>query len=383
MQARRDPTSRLALAALVVVTSANALVLRKSRQEVGPTGAYSVWQAICLAEILKIALSVGGMLLTSSRPPALSVSVSPPPLQSSRQPVPLIRVHSDPATRFQNWLPESLAAHAAAVFNRSDFIALTIPTFLYMVQNALNFISISHIPAVLFQTVNQTKILTTAVFTILLLKRGPTRRQWFALFVLTAGVVVTEYRSDDRNSGGRSTAWVTGLLAAVAATVLSGFNGVYIERFLKSSSTTLNTRNVQLSMYSAVMTLVVGVILVDGQKSPPPRLFENFNEWTWLVVVLQAASGLVISVVLKYANTILKNFAASVAIVFSSILSYFTIGFTYTPHFVLGTMMIFLATYLYTQRPNHPAPGKMPVLPTTRLQNPVLKTVPALSHNSP
>ncbi|KAJ3168460.1 hypothetical protein HDU88_001342 [Geranomyces variabilis] len=324
------------------------------------------------------------MLLSSRRPPALSVSVSPPPSQTSRQQhqqVPLIRVHSDPATRFQTWLPEALAAHAAAVFNRSDFIALTIPTFLYMVQNALNFISISYIPAVLFQTVNQTKILTTAVFTILLLKRGPTRRQWFALFVLTAGVVVTEYRSDDRNSAGRSAAWVTGLLAAVAATVFSGFNGVYIERFLKSSSTTLNTRNVQLSMYSAAMALVVGVILVDGQKSPPPRLFENFNEWTWLVVILQAASGLVISVVLKYANTILKNFAASVAIVFSSILSYFTIGFTYTPHFVLGTMMIFLATYLYTQRPDHPASGKMSLLPTTRPQNPVLKSVPASSHS--
>ncbi|KAJ3155393.1 hypothetical protein HDU86_004295 [Geranomyces michiganensis] len=332
MQARRDATSRVALAALVGVTSANALVLRKSREATGPTGAYSVWQAIWLSEMLKIALSVGGMLM-NSRPPSLSVAVSTS-APSSRQ-VPVIRVHPDTASRFSSWMPDSLADHAAAVFNTADFIALTIPTFLYMVQNALNFISISHIPAVLFQTVNQTKILTTAIFTILLLKRGPTRRQWFALFVLTAGVVVTEYRSDDRDSG-RSTAWMTGLLAAVAATVLSGFNGVYIERFLKSSSTSLSARNVQLSMYSAVMTLIVGVIIVDGQKSPPPRLFENFNGWTLLVVLLQAVSGIVISVVLKYANTILKNFAASVAIVFSSVLSYFTVGFTYTPHFVLG-----------------------------------------------
>ncbi|KAI8907093.1 nucleotide-sugar transporter-domain-containing protein [Powellomyces hirtus] len=331
MKAQREVSSHLALAALVLVSSANALVLRQSRESPGPTGTYSVWQAIWLSEVLKD---------------------------------PLLPSHTknthDSSTSSQSNTLALLQSHWNAVFNRGDLVALTIPTFLYMVQNALNFTAVSHLPAVLFQTVNQTKILTTAVFTVLLLNRGPSPRQWVALCILVAGVVVAESHASaatspasDANAVSAAAAAAeitTGLVAAVAATCLSGFTGVYLERFLKSNASSLWTRNVQLGIYSSLMTFVVGVLFVDGRKEHSPLMLENFNTWTWVAITLQATSGLIIAAVLKYAGTIMKNFAASFSIVASSVLSYFTFGFHYTTRFVIGTILIFLSTYLYTRQ---------------------------------
>lgn len=52
-----------------------------------------------------------------------------------------------------------------------DFLALTIPSGLYVVQNNLQFIASSHLSAAVFQVLATTKIVTTAMFAVLLLGR--------------------------------------------------------------------------------------------------------------------------------------------------------------------------------------------------------------------
>ncbi|KAJ3167445.1 hypothetical protein HDU88_002367 [Geranomyces variabilis] len=304
----------LALGALVVLSSASALSLRQARDGTGTnTRAFSVWQAIFLSEVLKVAISAVGLVLAD--PPA---TTSPPTA----------------------W------PKVSAVFTRADAFALTVPALLYPLQNALNYMAVSQLPAVVFQTVNQTKILMAAVFSILLLKTGPTARQWVALLLLMTGVIVSEARS----SRPESVNYLFGILAALGATMLSGFTGVYLERFLTGSKVSLWTRNAQLGIYSAAVSLVIGVGLLDSQLDPPPRFFENFNAWTYAAISLQAVSGLAVAVVLRYTGSIMKNFASSLAIVLTAILSHFASGFELGLHFALGTGLIFIATWLYVYR---------------------------------
>ncbi|KAJ3167017.1 hypothetical protein HDU87_001885 [Geranomyces variabilis] len=239
----------------------------------------------------------------------------------------------------------------AAVFARADAFALTIPALLYPLQNALNYMAVTQLPAVVFQTVNQTKILMAAVFSILLLKSGPTARQWLALLLLMSGVIVSEARS----SRPESVNYFFGIFAALGATMLSGFSGVYLERFLTGSNVSMWTRNAQLGIYSAAVSLVIGVGLLDSQLDPPPRFFENFNAWTCVAIGLQAVSGLAVAMVLRFTGSITKNFASSLAIVLTAVLSHFTTGFELGFHFSLGTCMIFIATWLYVYRKPEPA----------------------------
>jgi solute carrier family 35 (UDP-sugar transporter), member A1/2/3 len=57
-----------------------------------------------------------------------------------------------------------------------------------------------------------------------------------------------------------------GLVAVLAACMLSGLAGVYFEKVLKGSSATLWIRNVQLSFFSLFPALFLGVLWKDGHE---------------------------------------------------------------------------------------------------------------------
>lgn len=87
----------------------------------------------------------------------------------------------------------------------------------------------------------QLKILTTAVFTVAILKRPLILTQWVALVILLIGVAMVqlaESQPEKAPGGGKASSgpeqnrWI-GFGAALTACVLSGFAGIYFEKILK------------------------------------------------------------------------------------------------------------------------------------------------------
>lgn len=76
----------------------------------------------------------------------------------------------------------------------NDMIQILIPSTLYIVQNNLLYFAISHLNAVLYQILYQSKIFTTAIFMILLLNHRLRSTQWFALLLLSTGIILTQVR---------------------------------------------------------------------------------------------------------------------------------------------------------------------------------------------
>merc|ERR1712137_1203126 len=69
----------------------------------------------------------------------------------------------------------------------------------------------------------------------------------------------------------------------------------------------------------------------------------------WAVILLQAVGGLVVAAVLKYADNILKCFGNALSIVLSCMLSAVLLEeFVPDGLFVIGTMLVILATSLYS-----------------------------------
>lgn len=52
-----------------------------------------------------------------------------------------------------------------------DLLKMAVPACLYVVQNNLNYVAISNLDGPTFQLLYQLKILTTALFSVLMLKR--------------------------------------------------------------------------------------------------------------------------------------------------------------------------------------------------------------------
>lgn len=143
--------------------------------------------------------------------------------------------------------------------------------------------------------------------------------------------------------------WI-GLLAVIAACLSSGYSGCYFERALKNSKTNLWTRNIQLGIFSIFFSLLA-MMLKDGDEIFEVGMCYGYNTLTWIVILNQALGGLFVAMVVKYADNILKGFATSISIIFSSVLSFWLFEFQPTSEFIAGALLVISSVYIYSIKP--------------------------------
>nr|XP_023015881.1 UDP-galactose/UDP-N-acetylglucosamine transporter srf-3 [Leptinotarsa decemlineata] len=237
-----------------------------------------------------------------------------------------------------------------------DTLKICVPSFVYLVQNNLLYVSASHLDAATYQVTYQLKILTTAMFSVFILKRELLRTQWFSLLTLIVGVVLVQLaQSDDKQTvtNGHEQNHLVGFMAALAACCLSGFAGVYFEKMLKGSDVTVWMRNVQLSFCSIPFGLI-SCYAYDGAKIREQGFFFGYDKFVNYLIVLQACGGLIVAVVVKYADNILKGFATSLAIVISCVASMYIFDFELSLQFALGAAFVIFSIFLYGHTPKKP-----------------------------
>ena len=65
---------------------------------------------------------------------------------------------------------------------------MCVPSGLYVLQNNLQYIGASYLPAAIFQVLVQIKIITTAIFSVTMLNRKLSLMQWTAIVALGSGI---------------------------------------------------------------------------------------------------------------------------------------------------------------------------------------------------
>lgn len=255
--------------------------------------------------------------------------------------------------------------YSELVTKSGETLKLAVPAALYTLQNNLLFVALSNLDAAVYQVTYQLKILTTAVFSVVMLGRALSRLQTLSLFFLMAGVALVQISNHkgpahERDEHFASTSTrdeaaqslpaaqnaTLGLVCVLCSCVSSGFAGVYFERILKGSRTSVWVRNVQLGLFSVVLGLG-GCVWKDGAAIGEGGFLQGYTGVVWGVVFLQAAGGLVIAVVIKYADNILKGFATSISIVLSTVISVFFFSFSLTVGFMLGAGLVIGAVFMY------------------------------------
>jgi drug/metabolite transporter (DMT)-like permease len=283
----------------------------------------------------------------------------------------------------RNLSPSSTAASLfstliTAVFT-GDSWKLAIPALLYTLQNSLQYVAISNLDVATLQVTYQFKIIPTAIFSILLLRRSISGRKWVALVLLVFGVAIVQIpaarsgslnlvkdmqsriyfpRSADdlRNLGGLITAPLhkrsatydgmhedlllsqpnqnkaLGLVAAICSCTASALGSVFFEKILKESHTNVSiwVRNVQLAVYSIFPALFIGVIFVDGELVAKSGFLVGYNWVVWTTITFQALGGILVALCVHYADNIAKTFATSISILLSLVFSILFFGFALT-----------------------------------------------------
>ncbi|RLN43726.1 hypothetical protein BBJ28_00020504 [Nothophytophthora sp. Chile5] len=258
------------------------------------------------------------------------------------------------------------------VVDLGELLRVSVPALLYVVQNNLQYVAVSNLDAPTFQVMYQLKILTTAVFSVTMLRKTVLPTQWGAIVTLMMGVALVQLDDDASPAGGvakddhMEQDTTTGLLAVVAACVCSGFAGVYFEKILKGagSKATLWERNVQMCFLGLALS-GGGLMFNDMESIMSHGFFYGYRPVVWAAISLSAFGGLLTAVVVKYADNILKAFATSIAVVLSVILSIFVFDKVPTGQFVVGAVLVNGSVYIYGKAPSWNKAQLVPILPST------------------
>ncbi|CAB9508942.1 UDP-galactose translocator [Seminavis robusta] len=291
-----------------------------------------------------------------------------------------------------------------------------VPAILYVIQNSLVYIALSNLSAPVFISLQQGKLVATAVVSVAMLHRKYSVKQWCCLVVLAVGVAIVaidekteaEGSSIDADEMGMESEqmefFLVGVLAVTGACLTSAFAGVYFEKvlapekaasnktavmneknsMLKSVDTgkpthddtrpsavaaqSLWIRNMQLALFSILFCVlreiwgtvnVVAVINIedDDRISASDSIdydqpyFHGFTFWVWVLVLLQAGGGLLVSSVMKYADNVMKGLAMGVGVVVASVMSTLLFQVHLSQQFSFGAFIICSSVYLFSNDP--------------------------------
>ncbi|XP_046570389.1 UDP-galactose translocator-like [Haliotis rubra] len=228
-----------------------------------------------------------------------------------------------------------------------EWARVSVPATLYAVQNNLVFFALSNLNSVVFQVTYQLKILTTALFSVLILRKTLSKTQWLSLLLLFAGVAITQIKVDhSQHTHTAHNAEAIALAAVIGASVLSGFASIYFEKILKGGSQSVWERNIQLGIPGA-MCATVTLFVKDGHSLMDQGFFHGYDSWVWLLILLQSLGGLLVALVVKVMDNILKTFAMALAILLSCAASFFLFRTGITIETAVGAHLVIMAMFLY------------------------------------
>jgi hypothetical protein len=206
------------------------------------------------------------------------------------------------------------------------------------------------------QLIKSSNTLMTAGASVLFLKTVISPKQWITLVLLVCGIIVTQY-----NPRSGSMYSLPTYVLLLFQTFLSAASSIYNQHLCKSSDGSLHAMNMTLYSYGTVSNLILH-ILVRVKTPEEPSFFAGYRHpGAVLVILSNVFIGLAMTAVYKYADALFKCFATAISTAVLLYLSPLLFNIDMTVLVIPGTLVIFLATWLYMETtPLKPTSGKQP-----------------------
>jgi len=247
--------------------------------------------------------------------------------------------------------------HKDIVQQPMDTLKISIPALLYTVQNNALFVAVENLEAAVFQCTYQLKTLTTAILVVVFLGRSVKPHQWFALLILMGGTIMVQEPpgapkvQDDADVIGaaddKASKLYLGIGATVVACLCSSFASVYLEKILTESKPSIWVRNAQLCIFTIPIAFAGTFMVEDKYLKEDGSMLHGFTWLVWMAIFTNAAGGMIVAVVMKFAGNILRNFAQACAIIVGGFGSWLFFDFKITTRFVSGVSLVIGSIFIY------------------------------------
>ncbi|XP_062081510.1 CMP-sialic acid transporter 2-like isoform X1 [Humulus lupulus] len=226
-----------------------------------------------------------------------------------------------------------------------EVIVYPIPAALYLVKNLLQYYIFAYVDAPGYQILKNLNIISTGVLYRIILKKKLSQIQWAAFILLCAGCTTAQLNS---NSDHVLQTPLQGWMMAIVMALLSGFAGVYTEAIIKKRpSRNINVQNFWLYIFGMIFN-AAAILVQDFDAVMNKGFFHGYSFITVLMILNHAMSGIAVSMVMKYADNIVKVYSTSVAMLLTAIVSVFLFGFHLSLAFFLGSTVVSVSIYLHS-----------------------------------
>jgi len=244
--------------------------------------------------------------------------------------------------------------------DRRNSLLLAVPAAAYSLQMSLEYIALANIDAAVFSVLVQSKLLATASFAVVILRKKIRKVQLISLMLLTAGVMLCNMKDYGKSSGNAEEDeaarkdQMKGITATLGIALSSGFASVYTEKVIKARRDPNVTRKNYSLAYMQVQLALVSLVIIgcwaifkDFEVIVTHGLFHNFNGPAFLSIFNSAIGGLIVAAVLKFADAVLKGYATAISVVLTGVLSMFLFGTELSIIYYMGIVNVVCAVLLY------------------------------------
>ncbi|KAK9147554.1 hypothetical protein Scep_006311 [Stephania cephalantha] len=291
--------------ALTLLTSSQAILIVWSKR--AGKYEYSVTTANFLVETLKCALSLAALART--------------------------------------WRNEGVTDDNRLSTTLDEVIVYPIPAALYLVKNLLQYYIFAYVDAPGYQILKNLNIISTGILYHIILKKKLGEIQWAAFILLCAGCTTAQLNP---SSDHVLQTPVPGWIMAIVMALLSGFAGVYTEAIIKKRpSRNINVQNFWLYIFGMIFN-AIAIVVQDFSAVAKKGFFHGYSLVTVCMILNHALSGIAVSMVMKYADNIVKVYSTSVAMLLTAVVSVFLFGYHLSLAFFLGSTVVSVSVYLHS-----------------------------------
>lgn len=243
------------------------------------------------------------------------------------------------------WRSEGVTEDNRLSTTFNEVIVYPIPAALYLFKNLLQYYIFAYVDAPGYQILKNLNIISTGVLYRIILKKKLSEIQWAAFILLCAGCTTAQL--DSRSDQVLQTPF-QGWVMAIVMALLSGLAGVYTEVIIKKRpSRNINVQNFWLYIFGMIFN-AVAIVFQDFDTVTKKGFFHGYSFITVLMILNHALSGIAVSMVMKYADNIVKVYSTSVAMLLTAVVSVFMFGFHLSLAFFLGSTVVSIAVYLHS-----------------------------------
>ena len=236
-----------------------------------------------------------------------------------------------------------------------------IPAAVYAFQNICIQMAYQNMDPILFNLLNQTKIVFTAIMVYVLMGKKQTFGQCLALLMLMLTGIMLSLPKSDPNIGHekqQETDFMYGIVPCFAACVCSGFASAYSQMVMSGKSKRhAYLFSAELSFLSALVLLITNVVTLNfstvaestvGQSTWSYVLnLEGMTLYVLIPLLTNASGGIFVGQVTKHAGSVRKIFCVVCGIITTAIGKFLYFNKPLTSDVYVAMPLVFVSLYLY------------------------------------